>query len=134
MSPPDWDGPGSSAESGTHTNSQVSTCNHQHTLGNRQVSWFSVHQFVEPLLTEVGSFPMLGTPAWCELSDDDPRKLAALFDAAQHHALRVETAQEQLAQASRDISRAADWSQVARNIQQRNEFYAARPYLRRVSA
>src|SRR5690348_3635085 len=71
---------------------------------NQQVSWWSVHEHVAPLLESAGTWPMVGTPEWCALSDDDPRKLAALYDAARHWALRVETAQQARAEASRSIS------------------------------
>lgn len=58
---------------------------------------------------------MIGTPAWCLLGDADPAKLAAIYDAAQHWALRVESAQEARAEASRDVSGSADWAAVARS-------------------
>jgi Protein of unknown function (DUF2742) len=74
---------------------------------------------------------MAGTPAWCALDNDDPRKLAALFDAAQQWALRVETCQEAQCEASRDVSAAEDWSAISQEIKDRREFYAARPWLRR---
>jgi len=62
------------------------------------------------------------------------RRQAALLDAAQHWALRVETCQEAQADASRAVSVALDWSALARGINQRTDFYAARPWLRRVVA
>lgn len=77
---------------------------------------------------------MVGTPAWCELADDDPVKLAALFDAAQHHALRVESCQQAHCDASRQVSGAVDWSALAHEINQRADFYAARPWLRRLAS
>ena len=80
---------------------------------NGQVSWWSVHEFVDVALARVGSWPTAGTPAWVALPDDHPAKIAALFDAAQHHALRLELNQEALAEASKAISSAADWSSVA---------------------
>lgn len=83
---------------------------------NTQVSWWDVHQHVAPLLESAGSWPMVGTPEWCELSDDDPRKLAALLDAARHWALRVETAQEAECEASRAISAALPWKDMANRI------------------
>ena len=107
---------------------------HRQCVSSGQVSWWSVHVFVESLLTEVGEWPMAGSVAWQQLDDGDPRKLAALLDAAQHHALRVETAQQQRSEASRDVAAAADWTAIAREIQDRNEFYTQRPWLRRVSA
>lgn len=59
---------------------------------------------------------MAGTPEWCALSDQDPRKLAALLDAAQHWALRVDTAQEAQAQASRAVSEALPWREIATRV------------------
>ena len=103
-------------------------------ISSQQVSWFEVHEFVEPFLDVAGAWPMAGSPEWVALGSDDPVKLAALLDAAQHWALRVETYQQALADASRDISAAEDWSGVAREIKGRKEFYAAKPYLKRVAS
>ena len=77
---------------------------------------------------------MAGTPAWCALGDDDPAKLAALLDAAQHHALRVENCQQAKCEASREISAAADWPAIARELRDINEFYTANPWAKRVTA
>ena len=74
---------------------------------------------------------MAGTPELCLLEDHDPMKLAAIFDAARHHALRVETAQQARCDASKAVADAVDWAAVAREINQRTAFYEARPYLRR---
>jgi hypothetical protein len=71
------------------------------------VSWWSVHEYVSVTLEQVGLWPMVGTPEWCALADGDPVKLAALLDAAQHHALRLELNQESRAEASHAISAAA---------------------------
>jgi hypothetical protein len=71
---------------------------------SQQVDWWSVHCYVSPLLDRVGSWPMAGTVEWCNLEDDDPRKVAALFDAARHHILRVDTAQLAQIQAGEAIS------------------------------
>lgn len=59
---------------------------------------------------------MAGTPAWCELADGDPRKLLAVAAAGEHHVLRVETAQQAHADASREIAAAAPWSTLARRV------------------
>jgi hypothetical protein len=88
-------------------------------LTSRAASWWPVHEFVSPLLAGVGTWPTVGTPAWCELDDSDPVKLAALYDAARHWALRLEVNQAALAEASRDISGAADWPAIATEIFQR---------------
>jgi Protein of unknown function (DUF2742) len=102
-------------------------------ISSQQVAWLTVHEFVAPLLAGVGCWPMAGTPEWCLLDDDDPRKWAALFDAAQHWSLRVDTCQEQQRAASRDISAAVDWSSIARELVQLNAFYTQRPRLKRVT-
>jgi Protein of unknown function (DUF2742) len=93
---------------------------------NQQVSWWSVHQHVAPLLADVGSYPMAGTPEWCALADTNPRKVAALFDAAQHWSLRLETCQQHLAEASRAVSEAEDWSAIATEIYYRRGAYIPR--------
>lgn len=77
---------------------------------SRTVDWWSVHQFVIPLLEEVKSWPVAGTLTWINLPESDPTKVAALYDAAQHWALRVDTCQEAIADASKAISQAADWA------------------------
>jgi Protein of unknown function (DUF2742) len=76
-------------------------------IESQQVSWWSVHEFVQKYLDTAGHYPMAGTPAWCELANGDRRKWAGLLEFAQHHALRVETAQEQDAAASHDVRRVA---------------------------
>jgi hypothetical protein len=90
------------------------------------VSWWSVYEFTLPLVESVGHFPTAGTPAWCELADNDPRKIAAVYDAAQHHALRLELNQEAMAQASQAISAAENWKDVANEIGGRREAYIPR--------
>ncbi|CQA07539.1 phiRv2 prophage protein [Mycobacteroides abscessus] len=83
---------------------------------SKQVDWWAVHEFVQPRRQEVGCWPQAGTPAWQLLDPTDPAKLAAVLDAARHHALRMDTEQASRAQASQDISRAADWSAIASAI------------------
>jgi hypothetical protein len=103
-------------------------------VSSQQVNWFTVHEFVAPVLERVGSWPAPGSPEWCALDDDDPAKWAALLDAARHWALRVETCQQAHCDASRQVSGAVDWSALAHEISQRSDFYSARPYLRRVAS
>lgn len=103
-------------------------------VASQQVSWWTVHEFVEPLLAGVGAWPMAGTPEWCALDDTDPVKTAALLDAAQHWALRVDTYQEQRCEAGRAVAGAFDWSTFSRKNLQRNSFYEARPWLKRVQS
>ncbi|ULN51537.1 DUF2742 domain-containing protein [Mycolicibacillus parakoreensis] len=84
------------------------------------MSFWEVHQWVERWIAD-REFPMAGTVAWQSLSDADPAKWAAILDAAQHHILRVETAQEAQAAASHAISASTDWSQVASEIRRRTD-------------
>lgn len=95
-------------------------------IQSRQVNWWSVHEFVLPTLIRVQSWPMAGTPTWADLDDNDPVKLAAIFDAARHHALRVDTAQAAMVDASKQVAAAADWSTYSRKTLQRNGIYIAR--------
>lgn len=83
---------------------------------SREVDWFSVQQHVEPLLTEVGSWPVVGTIPWRYLPTDDPAKLAAIFDAARQRALWMNTRQEAMVQASHDVAEAVDCQSIARGV------------------
>ena len=65
------------------------------------------------------------------LDYQDPVKLAAIFDAARHHALRVETAQQARCDASKAVAGAADWAELADGVRNRQAFYAAKPWLKR---
>ena len=101
---------------------------------SRAVSWWSVHQFIDAVLNQVNGWPQLGTPAWCSLAHEDPRKWAALLDGAQHHALRLELNQEARADAGVAVSESVDWGKISREVKQRSDFYADRPWLRRSAA
>ena len=102
-------------------------------ISSQQVNWWSVNTFVEEKLCTAAqsSWPLIGSVAWCELEDDHPLKMAAIYDAARHWALRLETCQRQRSEAGRDIAGAADWSVVARDVRNRADFYASRPWLKR---
>jgi len=99
----------------------------------QQVSWWDTHVFISKLTADL-NLPPAGTPEWRAMADGDPRKLLALAVAGEHHVLRVETAQQARADASKAVAGAADWSKVAREMQQRNSFYADRPWLRRAAS
>lgn len=102
-------------------------------ISSRQVTWWTVHLYFERLRDLLGAqhYPPAGTPAWCRLDDSDPLKFIAVLDYGQHHALRVDTAQEAQCAASRDISQALDWPTAAKRLQDSAEFYAANPWMRR---
>lgn len=82
----------------------------------KSVDWWTVQRYVTPVLERIGPCPLLGSPEWDQLPDDDVRKIGAIFDAAPHFALWVQLQQEALAQTSEDISRAADWRALARDV------------------
>ena len=103
-------------------------------ISSHQVAWWTVHEYVTPVLSRHNYWPTVGTPDWCLLADDDPARQAAVFDAAQHWALHVEINQEVRAEASRAVSEAADWRAAAQQFRQRNDFYTTRPWMKRVTA
>jgi hypothetical protein len=107
---------------------------HPGLTGSQQVSFADVVDWAQPYLDAAGDYPLCGSPAWCELPDSDRRKWAAMLDAARHHILRIEVAQAAMAEASRAVSRAADWSQIARESQQIRNFFSEKPWLRRAPA
>lgn len=95
---------------------------------SRQVSWWPVHEFIEQLLAQsnYGPIPDAGTPSWQQLESGDPRKLLALAVAGEHHVLRVETAQEQLAEVSKTFAAYEDWPRISRQIHQHHTTYIPR--------
>ena len=100
--------------------------------GSRQVTWETVHEYIERVVTTSG-FPMVGTAAWSALPDDDERKVAAVYDAAQHWALYIENNQRALADASRAVSAACDWPAVARSNLRRGRAITSGAYIPRVT-
>ncbi|ORB92794.1 hypothetical protein B1T49_11565 [Mycobacterium persicum] len=95
---------------------------------SQQRAWWPVHEFIEAVVRQAncGPIPAAGTPSWCELADGDPRKLLAVAIDGEHHVLRVETAQEQHANASKAIAAAVDWPQISRKIRHRSGVYVPR--------
>lgn len=89
---------------------------------SQQRAWWPVHEFLEAVLQQAncGPLPAAGTPSWCEIADGDPRKLLAVAIDGEHHVLRVETAQEQRAEASKAVAAASDWPQISREIRRRS--------------
>lgn len=104
------------------------------TFESKAVAWWPVHQFITELVAHQQNMPAAGTPAWSALGDGDPRKLLALAVAGEHHVLRMETAQEARAEASKAISQAADWKAVARELATLTDFRAANPWAKRVAS
>lgn len=93
---------------------------------SRQVDCYPVYEFVLPLVARLGPLPWPGTPAWCELSDHDPAKLAAVLRAGVVWALNEDARQDAMVQASQAISAAADWTEFARQSRARRQVYIPR--------
>lgn len=87
-------------------------------MSSSQVCWTTVLEFVARLGINPTTVLLAGTPEWDQLPDDHPDKISAVLAAGVHHALRVDIAQERRAEASREISSAADWSALAKRIAQ----------------
>ena len=90
---------------------------------SRAVAWFEVYSFAERFAAShdvaLNHLPIPGTPAWCGMPDDDARKLMALVLGGVREALNHEVAQERRADASREISAAADWTALSQRIRNR---------------
>ena len=56
-------------------------------VASRQVSWWDTHTFISELTADHLNLPLAGTPAWCALSDDEPRPVRR--PGAPHHLHRV---------------------------------------------
>jgi hypothetical protein len=104
-------------------------------LTSRAVRWWEFHKWCQEWLSsrnvEADSWPMCGTQAWFDLDNRDVRKWAAVLEASEHHVLRVEHSQVALAEASKAISGAADWSAIANETRNLAEFRRERPWARR---
>jgi len=81
---------------------------------SRQVTYLPVYELLSPLLGDPGLIP--GSPVWCQLDDTDPAKWQAILWAAVWWAVDQDTRQAALSDASREISAAADWSAIAKQI------------------
>lgn len=103
-------------------------------VSSRSVDFSSVCEWVAPRMDSVEDWPGLGTAEWRSLPADDPRRWAAVLDAARHWALVLERNQTAMAEASRAVSAAADWGKIARRNNAINSFRANHSWARRVVA
>lgn len=83
-------------------------------MDSRQVAWLTVLEFVQRLGVDPVTALVAGSPAWNELPDEHPDKLGAVLAAGVHHALRLDTAQAAMADASKAVAASADWTRVGR--------------------
>jgi len=87
---------------------------------SRQVNWYETFTFASKIAAQQGLsldhhvLPLAGSPQWCGMADDDARKLLALVLGGVREALAHDTRQAAMADASREISGAAPWSEIAR--------------------
>lgn len=132
---PEKERPSGSQAARPHHKTHVTQAAPAYRTGSATVRWWDFHEqhVLQPYLDVAGDFPLAGTQAWFDLPDTDPAKWAAVLFAASHHVLRMETAQEARCEASRAVSGAADWAAIGREIKTRNDFYRAKPWLKRVS-
>ncbi|MCX6468086.1 MAG: DUF2742 domain-containing protein [Corynebacteriales bacterium] len=104
-----------------------------------QLSWEAVRDFTYRLPAHHRSGPTPGSTTWRDLSDDDPLKLGGLVRVGSLWVLETEIAEidhRRRAEkaAAVEISTALPWARIAREIQQRDSWYASHPDLRRRSA
>ena len=93
-------------------------------MSGYSVDWTAVRDFL--YRRPVGRTHIIaGTPEWCELPDDDPRKVTALIIAGSRWVLEEEIAELQARRdaekaAAIEIAAARDWVAVARRIRDRD--------------
>lgn len=91
-----------------------------------QVSWFSVFGFAERWASGRGldlldhNLLIPGTPQWCDLPDDDARKLLALILGGVREALTHDVAQGHRAEAAQVIAESTNWSTQANRLRGRS--------------
>lgn len=102
---------------------------------SRQVSWVEVYAFAQKWAAGQGIMlnpsVIAGTPQWCGMPDEDAHKLMALIIGGVREALRNDTYQSDLAEASKAIAACADWSVMARSNRQRADAIASGTYIPR---
>lgn len=100
-------------------------------LASRQVNWYETFCYAERLAANHGvdileHHLVAGSPRWCEMPDDDARKLMALVLGGIREALGHDANQTSLVDASRAVSAAEDWPAIAHGIGRRNGVYIPR--------
>lgn len=98
------------------------------------VDWDQVRPYVARLVLPVS--PLAGTAPWCDLDDDDPRKIAALITAGnrwvlEEHMRQLRSPVIALKDATVALSQELPWQEVAKRIKDRDDFYRQHPDLKR---
>ena len=100
------------------------------------ITWEPVRDFAYRLLAGRTTSIIAGTPEWCALDDDDPRKTTALIAAGNRWVLEQSLDQIDLRRiaakhAAIEVATALDWTRVAKGIRDRDQWYRDNPDLRR---
>ncbi|KZF01027.1 hypothetical protein A2J03_10720 [Rhodococcus sp. EPR-157] len=104
---------------------------------SHEVDVVAVHERLAPILAQavrLGDIPILGSPAWVGLPEDDSRWRHSVVAAGYRWAIREWLDQDVRRSASRAISAADDWGSVAQSIRRRNEYFTENPWAQRVVA
>lgn len=106
-------------------------------VDSNEIDFLPVHQRLAPLLDRavlLGEIPVLGSPAWVDIPDDDRRWRDSVVVAGYRWAMAEWLRQDAENQASKELSGSADWSAVAARMRQHAEYLAANPWARRHTA
>lgn len=107
------------------------------TAESREVSWALAHAELWPVVERAcrrGPLPLIGSHSWLALPDGDPRKVGAVWLAADWQVLHIELDQDARADALQDVSDAADWHAIGRHGRDKAAFEVANPWAKRVVA
>ena len=106
-------------------------------VDSNEIDFLPVHQRLAPILDRavlLGEIPVLGSPSWVEIPDEDRRWRDSVVVAGYRWAMTEWLRQDAENQASKELSGSADWSAVAARTRRRAEYLAANPWARRHTA
>ncbi|WP_081631867.1 DUF2742 domain-containing protein [Rhodococcus sp. 114MFTsu3.1] len=94
---------------------------------SREVDFLAVHERLSPILTSaqaLGGVPIIGSPSWVELDDQDVRWRHAVVVSGYRWALEQWLRQDAAVDFSHEFSQSRDWAATSRYIRQRREWLA----------
>lgn len=104
---------------------------------SREISWAATHEALWPIVVRAlrhGPLPIIGTHDWLDLAAGDPRRVGAVYLAAEQWTLHLEARGLALTETSREIADALPWGAVGRSAAERRAWLEANPWAKRVSA
>ena len=104
---------------------------------SREVSWSLAHEALWPVVERalrIGPLPLIGTRGWLELSTGDPRRVGAIYLAADQWALHLENHAAATIDAASEVSDARNWSAEAQRQLEHARWIEANPWAVRRSA